>query len=889
MERKSFLDQEAPIGYIAGIGRGAIGFTTSAEWGKITQNRANIGKIPESNGLETEDLEADDIFDSIESQLAKKRPKKKQKRIQVDANGVQVEDITLGDSIKSISNKFKDAKNELKDISIDEWTNLPAPIDLTMRNKRLREERKSQLRFYRNSDGVSLSMLNQGETDEMIDFNDNNLQNDDLNRAKDLVLDSHLKLKGEELSHDNIDKYTYLSKLSKSNKSNDDDQEVNKRKVLNTIGDYSKTKTLFNKLIKTNPYKPENWIAFARLEYDAKKYSKSREIIQSGCEMCPKYEEIWLVNLELNESNLKACKVIVADSIKYLNKSLKLWLKAIEFESDILSKTRVIRKALEFIPENETLWLELVEIEPNVSIKIKILEKASQLVPKSLKIWLLWSDLDEPNEGLKILAKSREFIEPKKLPIIWISQAKIQEKIDENELKIDNIITKCFDSINTNEFKYEDWLIQCRNCDKDGFKLVTKLITLKTLEKFDPSIDQILQDCDQCKSEGCFQMAKSMLFYINFKYPEDLNSWFDSISLAKEITTDDDGLYITYELALKAQPNCIQLYLMYAKDKWVIDNDISKARDIIFEGMNKNKHDEDLWFAAIKLEFQSGSSKIAIDLFDQCLNQLENPSSRVWIKYVTLLRKVGDQIKSLEVVNEGLRKFPVEKKLYIQKGQIYENMEEFELARETYEFGTKKCPNSAILWIQLAKLYQFKLKKIMKARSVLDESIGKNPTCEILYYEKIKMEWTNKNLCFKLISKGLKMIPKSGLIWSLQIKIAENDEKKTVYGMALKSTRDDPNVILTIAIDLWKRDEIPKAKIFFESCLKKNPDFGDLYIHYYAYLLQNGEMDEMKQLEKVFLKNDPHNGLEWCMIIKDIENLDIEPLNLLRKNAIKVL
>lgn len=604
--------------------------------------------------------------------------------------------------------------------------------------------------------------------------------------------------------------------------------------------------------------------------------------------MCPRDEEIWLVNLELNESDLNACKVIVADAIKYLNRSINLWLKAIEFEYDPLSKTRVIRKALEFIPGDETLWLLLVENEPNNSIKIKILEKASELSPKSLKIWLLWSELESPKEGLKVLEKSRAVIESINLPIVWVSQARIQENIDDNELKIENMLTECFNTVNKDEFKYSDWLDQCRKCDKDGFKLVTKSLTLKTLENFNPTIDDILQECDKCREDGVFQMAKAMLFFINSKYPEDLNSWFDSISLEKELGASDD-LYITYELALKAQADCIQLYLMYAKDKWVIGNDISKARDIIFEGMNKNPQDEDLWFAAIKLEDQSGSSEIAIDLFEQCLAHLETPSARVWVKFVTLLRKTHDNVKALEIINKGLEKYPLESKLYIQKGQIYEIIDDLVSAREAYELGTRKCSSNSVLWTHLAKLYQFKLNKVMKARSVLDESIGKNPTNDILHYEKIMMEWGNKPVAGKLIAKALKMVPKSGLIWSLQIKFVEDGEKKTVYGLALKSTRDDPNVILAIAVDLWKRGETVKCKIFFNSCLKKAPDFGDLYIHYYAYLLHNGEMEEMKDLESAFLKNDPHSGQEWCRIIKEIENTDKEPLSLLRQSAIKAL
>lgn len=874
MVRKSFLDQKAPPGYVAGVGRGATGFVTSAEWGKIRAESENAAK----NGLnpvDADDLEAASVFDAVDSALVKRKAKKRRLKSPIEGEGIQTADISVGESIKSISAKFQDVKRGLAVVSADEWANLPAPVDLTMRNKRLREERRSQQRFYRNSDGVSLSLMNTGQTDEALDTET------DLNRAKELVLDARLKLEEGE-QDEAVDKHAYLAELGKTATP---EVEV-ETKVKGVVGDYAKTRALFSKLVQTAPAKAENWIAYSRLEYDAKRYVRAREIIQQGCEMCPRSEEAWLVNLEINAADLMACKVIVADALKRLNKSLPLWLKAVEYEQDQNSKARVIRKALEFVPRSETLWLALVEGENSVNVKVRVLEKAVELVPASLKLWLLWSELEDPSKALQVLERARAAVAPKDIPVVWISQAKTQERLDENELKVNRIVEGCFMAVK--EYTYTDWMRLSEECDMEGFTLVVRAITLRTLSGFSPGLDEILNECDKLREKGRLHTARAMLSYVNETHPDNLEAWFEAISLEKEMTGDTkDELFLTYELALAAQPACVELYLMYAKDKWGV-GDTSRAREIIFEGMSANAQNEDLWFAAVKLEHRSGTIEIALDLFEQCLKQLERPSHRVWVKYVTMLRNAGENNKALDTVDMGLQKYPQEPKLHLQKGQICEDNENFDAALKAYEKGTKECSKNAYVWTHLSKLYE-RLGKSMRARSVLDEGIGKNPFSDVLHAAKVRMEWENRALALKLMARALQQVPQSGLLWSLNIELAQEDEKRGVYAMALKTTREDPQAVVAIALDMWKRGEVAKAKIFFESCLKKRPDYGDLYVEYYAYLLQNGDLQDMKKVEKEFLRTDPRHGPRWCAITKKVTNLNAEPLALLRESAVGVL
>ncbi|GMM28420.1 U4/U6-U5 snRNP complex subunit [Martiniozyma asiatica (nom. inval.)] len=883
MERKAFLDMEPPPGYIAGLGRGATGFSTKAEGALSSLPVIDLDN--DSNGMDREDTEAQNIFDDIDRQLAQRGKKRsresttdlvdennlKNSQSDIPASKVVVEDLSISDSIREISSKFTDVKQDLKNITLEEWQSIPESIDLTKRNKRLREERQAHQRFYRNSDALSLGLLNRDNTDIAIDM-------DQIARAKDMVLEKQLQGKANEI--ESIDKSKYLLSLNQMNK-NDNEVVDNNKKFINSIGDYKKTRLLFAKMRQTNPKKVENWIASARLEFDEKKFARAKELIQQGCDLCPYNEEIWLVNLEINFSDISASKAIVADGIKHIPSSLNLWLKAVYLESDNLSKMRVLRKALEFLPTEEVLWDKMVDYEEDHIIKTKILQKATQLIPKAVNLWLKLSQLEKPAQAQKLLEEARNKVDENKLFMIWIASAILEEKSTENEVKIQKIITNCIEEIG-HTLTHDEWIQQAINCETDQNLITAKILILTWLDKNSQEVGQICQQADDAFANGHCEVARSLLLYATNKNPKNLNIWHQVIQIESK-TKNENNLFLAFELALSNFPNEIELYLMYAKHKWKI-NDISKARSILFEGMQANPTNEELWFAAIKLEDETGSEEIAGDLFEQCKSTIPNPSSRIWYKQIHFERKCNNTTKALGLLEEAIKSFPLEPKLYLQKGQIYEDINDNSNAQFAYEIGTKSCPHSYPLWIHLSTLYQ-KSGKLIKARSTLDESLTHLPECEELHLARVKLETQQQQP--RILAKSLRKLPHAPLLLSLSIELAPESSKKSQYAFALKASRDHPIVTLTIAKDLWNQGAIDKAKIFFEASLKKGSSNGDVYIYYYAFLLQNGTVDQMKLLEANFEKDEPRYG-KWAEIKKSIEN-DGLGIELLREEAVKVL
>lgn len=929
MNRLTFLDQEPPPGYIAGIGRGATGFVTQADLGSSRKlpivsferkssedddgnDRQEPGGILSEAGQfedakfdlkpsgltgDKEDIEADSIYDEVERYLERKR-KKKQKseapKTDLDT-GVLAKIESTGKSIQGIAGQFEDVKQGLASVSKEEWEALPESGDFTRKNKRLRNELQEQQRFYRNSDMLALSLKNSGATNLVLDEaneevendndeaeanGDNKIVNDDVNllelsRTKDRLLEYRIKM-GNQAASTELDKSDYLEKLVPSSKYN--------------IGDYQKTRRLFAKLRETSPHSPQNWIASARLEYDARKFNKARLLIQEGCEKCPRSEEIWLTNLEFNSDDITASKVIVADAIKYNFKSIPLWFKAVELEHDNLSKVRVLRKALELQPKVPLLWLEIIKYEQDKNISIKMIQKATEVIPDSLEIWTALADLQDIDDSIATLTNSINYISDEKKYKVWITIAKLEEERSSNEVKINRLIAKGFEMLD-GASNFEEWFNQARLCECEKRILTCRSIILKLLtENSENNTKKLIDISKEEYAQNHLEISDTILFFITSNYPKQLNSWTEFFEL-KRNTGDFKALFLAYEMAITSLPKCMELYLMYAKDKLKFDEDFEKVRSILADALEQVPTSEVVWIFTIEFEIKAGSNLVVRELFEACLNNLPDPSINIWIKRINFEKSLGNYSSALEFGTIALHKHPDEYILYLLKSEISETIDDFKSAKTIIETGIKKCKSNELLYIHLAQIYEKNFTNLIKSRSILEEALAKHPKSDKVHHARILLELRSGNKVHgdRLLSKALTLIPSSAILWCENIRLVSKQQAKNVYAMALKKTCDDPMVILTIAHDLWKNGKIDKANQFFNACIKKDPKYGDAYIYYYAFLLKFGSKQEMKNLEEQLSNHfEFFHGHYWAELIKKNENKGVDHIQLARDAAVNV-
>ncbi|RKU45686.1 hypothetical protein DL546_006299 [Coniochaeta pulveracea] len=913
--RRDFLSQPAPENYVAGLGRGATGFTTRSDLGPAREGpteeqiKAAVAKRSKELGFtdgkdkddddkeddprfqdpdnevglfaggiyEKDDEEADEIWRNIDDRMAKRRQKQREARENAEREEYERKN-------PKIQAQFADLKRALGTVTDEEWANLPDAKDFTGRNKRARAARHE--RFYAVPDSVlaaagtagemGTTVADEGTATEPNQGNGTTTDFAKIGAARDKVLQARLDQASQVSSGtstvlgsaSSIDAKGYLTSLAK------------REGAEQSIGDIEKFRKMFKSAVDSNPTNASAWIAAARLEEYAGKQVAARTLMADGCKHCPKSEDAWIENIRLNEN--RNAKIIAAAAIKANPRSVRLWVEAMRLESDNRSKKKVIRMALEQIPESEALWKEAVNLEDDPEDARLLLAKATELIPGSVDLWLALARLETPQNARKVLNKAGKAIPTSHE--IWIAAARLEEQLGEG--------TKTSVMKNAVRFlakrnampKREEWITEAEKCEEDGAVLTCGNIIRETLgwglDEDDDRKDVWIEDAKSSTVRGKFETARAIYAYALRVFPTSKTLWMAAVELERNHGTKE-ALCQVLEKAVEACPHSEVLWLMLAKERWQ-GGDLDEARKVLGRAFNQNPDNEDIWLAAVKLESDNDFTDQARELLKTARQNA--PTDRVWMRSVAFERQLGDNEAALDLVQDAILLFPSAAKLWMMKGQIYEDLEKVPQAREAYSTGVKAVPSSVPLWLLFSRLEE-RNGMVVKARSVLDRARQAVPKSPELWCELIRVERRagNLNQAKSLMATALQQMPKSGLLWSERILHLEpRTQRRTLIVEALKQVESDPTVLTTAARIFWAERKLEKAQNWFERALVLDSDVGDTWAWYYKFLLQHGTEGKRDELVSKLKLVEPRHGESWQPVAKDPKNAKKKPEEILR-------
>ena len=985
--RRDFLNQQAPENYVAGLGRGATGFTTRSDLGPAregpspeqiqealakraqqlgaappTAYGASDKKKPEQEeedderfqdpenevGLfaygqyDRDDDEADRIYRDVDEKMERRRkarrlvpsiyvndslpsfpPSSKETRgLYISALYEQITDISPSPSSREarekqeqdeydrnnpkIAQQFSDLKRTLATVSEDDWASIPEVGDLTGKNKRSKANLKQ--RFYAIPDSVIAGARDTTQFETSVqddgtqtngassDNRDGTMTNfADIGAARDKVLkvrlDQAAQADAGNGSASTIDPKGYLTSLATT--------ELKSHEV--EIGDVKRARVLLESVIKTNPKHAPGWIAIARLEELAGKLVTARKLVAQGCQECPKSEDIWLENIRLNDNH--NARIIVANAIKNNERSTRLWLEAMKLESDPKAKKRVLRQAIDHIPQSVTIWKEAVNLEEDPTDARLMLAKATEIIPLSVDLWLALARLESPENAQAVLNKARKAV-PTSYEI-WIAAARLQEQVGQAN-KI-NVMNRAIKSLVRESAmpKREEWIIEAEKCEEEGAILTCGSIIRETLgyslDEDDDRKEIWKDDAKASISRSKYETARAIYAYALRVFPTSKSVWLAATELERSHGSKE-ALWQLLEKAVEACPQSEVLWLQLAREKWHA-GEVDDARRVLGRAFNQNPNNEEIWLAAVKLEADAQQVDQARELLSTA--RQEAPTERVWYKSAAYERQLGNVDIALDLVLQGLEsrvldkketRFPRSAKLWMMKGQIYEDKGMVPQAREAYAGGTRSCPKSVPLWLLAAELER-KAGIIIKARSVLDRARLQNPKNAELWAESVKIELAsnppNVPQAKVQMSKALQECPKSGLLWSTNIwHLQPRAQRKPQALEAIKAADQDPVLLVTVARIFWGERKLDKAMSWFEKAIVVDSDLGDAWGWYLKFLMQHGtdvsqptrlltlEMERLmcsaqEKREDVVSKcvaTEPKHGEVWQRVRKDPKN-----------------
>lgn len=882
MERPSFLDQEPPAGYVPGIGRGATGFSTKEK--QVVSNddkgrripkryRENLNNHLQSQPKDDEDDEAANVFKTLELKLAQK--KKKRANEKDDDNSV--------DS-SNVKRQFADLKESLAAVTESEWMDIPDATDFTRRNKRNRIQEQLNRKTYAAPDSlipgnVDLNKLTEEREKLLQSQIDENLAQLTKNASNPIQVNK---------PNAATDALSYLKDL--------ENDRVNSLSDA-TLEDLQKMRTILKSYRKADPTNPQGWIASARLEEKARKFSVAKKIIENGCQECPRSSDIWLENIRIHESDIHYCKTLVATAINFNPTSPLLWFKAIDLESTTVNKYRVVRKALQEIPRDEGLWKLAVSFEADKAQVIKMLEKATQFIPQSMDLLTAYTNLQSYHNAKMTLNSFRKILPQE--PEIWIISTRLEER-NNPDIPVDKLVSLLKEGLlelSKNGYKatLSAWLKRADALnDAPNSNLTCQAIVYAILEWLRESgeyeselknFDQILEKMPHSKVQiavlkkliqwdPCDTVLWSRLKMATESYHkiEELLAFFQEL-LFQTKNSDD--------IRANMREKSPGLLMMYLSEYWKAQKgDTRQTLVLIDQIIDFAPHNLDLRFFKIKLLGRSLQLDELRDFFQQTFSSLEDfkisGTERLYYKYVNFLRYQDLNEEAIKFLNERcLKSFPICHKFFLQLGQIYHSMGNIEMSRETYLSGTRLVPNCPLLWVSLSKIDEIDLKNPVRARSILDRGLLKNPDDVLFYIAKIQMEIRLDNLdqAELLVTQALQKFPSNALLWVEQIKLFKHGNKsslkKTIFQDALRRTQNDHRVLLEIGVSFYAEAQYETSLKWLERALKKCSRYGDTWVWLFRTYARLGK--DTVDLYNMFDQCEPTYGPEWIAASKNVK------------------
>ncbi|KAG6852232.1 hypothetical protein C0991_001811, partial [Blastosporella zonata] len=871
----AFLSMTAPASYVAGLGRGASGFTTRSDIGParegpsaevIAEAQAKRGEEAEVDpdqfqdpdneyGLfagttyEQDDEEADKIYDAVDEAMDARRRARREAQEQLELAKHRAER-------PKIQQQFADLKRGLSAVTDDEWENIPEVGNLT-RKKRRRDDRAFAV-----PDSIIVGDRSKNEYENSLDTRQQEaggfetpadsgaLTNFvEMGQARDKILSlkldqiSNIASSSSSGTSTSVDPKGYLTSL---------DSVIIKSDA--EIGDIKRARMLFDSLVKSNPKHAPGWIAAACLEEHAGRMVAARKLIKLGCEQCSKSEDIWLEAARLH--NNEDAKIILANAVQHVGQSVKIWMAAADLEHDVKAKKRVLRKALEHIPNSVRLWKETVNLESSIVDARVLLSRAVEVIPLSVELWLALARLETPEKAKAVLNKARKAVPTSHE--IWIAAGRLleqqvdavaedqQPKSEEERSKALEVVDKTIEA-GVRELRRhqvlltrEQWLKEAERCEAEGSprtcEAIVKATVAMDIEEED-RLDTWVGDVESAEGRGRVGTARAVLAYALKVFPDKKDMWRRAADLEKAHGTRE-SLDAILNRAVVHCPQSETLWLMSAKEKWLA-GDVPAAREVLERAFVANPESEQIWLAAVKLEAENGELAVARELLVRARTVAD--TERIWMKSAVFERQQGQISTALETVSAALVKFPKFAKLYMIQGQIHETQKNNAAARASFAAGYKACPKETALWILSSRLEEADGKSI-KARALLEKARLVNPASDVLWAEAVSVEERSGGAAQAkaMLARGLQDCPASGLLWSMAIWAEARPMRKARSVDALKKSKYDPVILCTVARLFWQERKIEKARQWFDRAVTTEPDLGDSWAWWLKFERQHG-------------------------------------------------
>jgi len=828
----------APPGYVPGLGRGAIGFTTRSDIGPA---RSAAGADParpappkegdysesqfdEFSGYsenlfaggsyDRDDEEADEVYAAIDQRMDSKRKIRRDERLKVEL-------AKYRKKRPRIQEQFSDLKRELKGMGTDEWADIPESLDYSRRNKRMRQQRRFD-RFTPVPDDI----INSGRVDNvhgnMVNGYSTPMQSGlrtPLGGMRTPMGGARTPLGGMRTPMGGMrtplhgartplgfmtplhGAKTPLGVVTPMNGPTDLTQLGRARdKVLSLKLDRLADSVSGQTVVDPRGFLTDLNSVKVSSEAEVSDIKKARLLLKSVITTNPKHAPGWIAaaRLEKETGKLAAARAVIAKGCEMCSQNEDVWLENAVMQTPRNAKS-VLAKAVRHIPGAVKIWIASAALESDVKMKKAILRRALEMVPNSVVLWKAAVQLENPEDARIMLSRAVEMV-PQSVEM-WLALARL-----ETYKKAQQVLNRARHVIPTEP---QIW------------------ITAAKLEEANGNINRV----DAIIVKAVKSLAAHQVVI-------DREAW-----LTEAENSEKSGSILTCQAIVKATIG-IGVDEQDRKPTWLSDADTY---------LNKR------------------SIETARAIFAYMITVFPGKKS-VWLRAAQLERQYGTRETLDKLLTQAVKYCPQAETLWLMSAKERWLADDVEGARVILNNAFKANPDSEQVWLAAVKL-ESENGEDERAQHLLAKARERAGTARVwMKSAKLERALGNKEKEVTLLFEAIQQYPTEWKLWAM---MAENLSSRKEMVKAIDTYKKGVKSCPT-AVELWlcyakfevaKSSSISKARSILETARLKNTGTDLLWLAAIRLEEKAGKDKVAQQLLAKALQECPSSGLLWAHAI----------------------
>ena len=529
-----------------------------------------------------------------------------------------------------------------------------------------------------------------------------------------------------------------------------------------------------------------------------------RVLLESVIKTNPKHAPGWIAAARLEEvaGKIVAARNVIARGCEHCPKSEDAWLENIRLHDNHNAKI-IAANAIINNERSTRLWIEAMRLETDLRAKKRVLRRALDVMKTSVAIWKEAVNLEEdPADARLLLAKATE-----EIPLsteLWLALARL-----ETPEQAQKVLNKARMAIPTS---HEIWIAAARLQEQMGN--ANKVNVMKR------AVQSLVRESAMLKRE----------------------EW-----IAEAEKCEDDGAVLTCGAII---------------------------RETLGYGLDEDDDRKEIWMDDAKSSIARGKYESARAIYAYALRVFVNKKS-IWLAAADLEKNYGTKEALWQLLEKAVEACPQSEVLWMQLAKEKWQSGAIDDARRVLGKAFNQNPNNEDIWLAAVKL-EADNQQIAQARELLQTARQEAGTDRV-WIKSVAFERQQRNTAtaLDLVNQALQIYPKADKLWMMKGQIWETQKKipqaREAYNIGTRACPQSVPLWLLASRLEEKAGVVVKARSVLDRARLACPKNAQLWTESVRVERRAKNLAQAKVLMAKALQEIPHSGLLWSESIWHLE------------------